>query len=68
MGHWTDFRAFRLFYKQIASCLYRPDVHLRVVGSFRRTFSSDSGPPDVQVCILILRERSEEFGLNFFGG
>ena len=61
MGHWTDLKGFRLFYKQTVSCWYRPDVHLRGVGSFRPTFSDDYGFPDAPVCIFVVRERPEGF-------
>ena len=68
MSHWTDLRVFRSFYRQTASCVYLPDALVGGFGSFRLTFSDESGPPDAQVCIFIVREQPEEFGLNFFCG
>ena len=61
MNHWTDLRVSRLFYKQTASCVNLPDAHLRGFGSFRLTFSDDSGHPGAQVCIFTVRERPEDF-------
>ena len=66
MSHWTDLRVFRPFYSQTASCLYLPDALLGGFGSFRLTFSDDSGHPDALVCIFVVRERLEEFRVNFF--
>ena len=67
MGHWTDLKVFRLFYRQTASCVYLPDALLGGFGLFRPTFSDESGHPDAQVCIFVARERPAEFGINFPG-
>ena len=66
MSHWTDLMVFRQFYRQTASCMYRPDVLLRGFCSFQPTFSDDSGLPDAQICIFIVRDGPRTGRINFF--